>query len=379
MNNPGEQDTGRQDACATTRGLSLVVKGCATAMTPRERVISAFRHQEPDRVPFNLRLAPALAEKVSAFIGAKDLQAHFDYDIRFVSYVTDQPKADFARYLGPLPEGASVSPWGNAWVKGSFLHFGRPISPMRDLAIRDLSDYPFPRLEPKVAEMQKQVERIQAAGYAAVSNYESGSYEQACALRGQDQFLMDLAGDPVFAEALLSRIAEIKARIAMGYVAAGVDVVWIGDDLGTQRSLVFSPDTWRRMIRPPLQRIVDAIRSVRKDVLIAYHSCGHVEPVAGELADVGIDVLEACQPEANDLKKLKALHGHRLAFWGTLGAQSTFSHGRAADVRAEVRDRIATLGHGGGLMLSPAHVLEPEVSPENVVAFVEEIKRHERE
>ncbi len=156
---------------------------------------------------------------------------------------------------------------------------------------------------------------------------------------------------------------------------AGIDVVWIGDDLGIQDSLAFSPDTWRRMIRPPLQRIVEAIRSISEDVIIAYHSCGHIEPVTRELADVGIDVLESVQPEANNVHKLKALYGDRLAFWGTMGAQSTFPFGTAQDVRAEVRERIAIMGEGSGLMLAPAHVLEPEVPVENVLAFVDEIKR----
>jgi len=344
-------------------------------VTSRERLLRAFRHKETDRVPFNMRLAPDLAQKVSDFVGRTDLEAHFDYDIRFVWYATDQETPDFSAYLGEIPEGASVSPWGNASVKGGFLHFARRLHPMRDLTADELDDYPWPSFEPKIDEMRKQVEEIQTSGYAAVSNYESGSYEQACALRGQEQFLMDLAGDPEFAQALLDRIAEIKARKARANAEAGVDVVWIGDDLGTQKALVFSPDTWRRMVRPPLQRIVDAIRSVREDVIIAYHSCGHVEPVAGELADVGIDVLESVQPEANDVAKLKARHGDRLAFWGTMGAQSTFSSGTADDVRAEVRERIATIGKGGGLMLAPAHVLEPEVPVENVVAFVDEIKR----
>ncbi|MEW6359851.1 MAG: uroporphyrinogen decarboxylase family protein [Planctomycetota bacterium] len=344
-------------------------------MNPRERVLCAFRHQETDRVPFNMRFAPDLARKVSEAVGQKDLEAHFDFDIRFVRYATDQATGDFSRYLCDLPEGATVSPWGGAHVKGTFHHFLRRINPMRDLTLGDLDDYPWPEFEPKLDEMRKQVEQIQAAGYAAVSQYESGSYEQACALRGQEQFLMDLAGDPEFAEALLTRIAEIKARKAAANAKAGADVVWIGDDLGTQKALVFSPDTWRRLIRPPLQRIVDAIRAVRKDVLIAYHSCGHVEPVAGELADVGIDVLESVQPEANDVAKLKALHGDRLAFWGTMGAQSTFSHGAAEDVRKETRERMAVMGKGGGLMLAPAHVLEPEVPVENVLAFVDEIRK----
>jgi uroporphyrinogen decarboxylase len=319
-------------------------------------------------------MAPDLARKVSELVGAKNLESHFNYDIRFVRYVTDQQTPDFSAYLGEVPPGASVSPWGVACVVGGSYHFGRRVHPMRNLAMDGLDKYPFPRFEAKVSEMRKQVEQIQRSGYAAVSNYESGSYEQACALRGQEQFLLDLVAEPEFARSLLARIAEVKARIAAAYVAAGVDVVWIGDDLGTQKSLVFSPATWDRMIRPPLQRIVHAIREIRKDVIIAYHSCGHVEPVVGALADVGINVLESVQPEANDVGKLKQAHGERLAFWGTMGAQSTFSHGSAEDVRNEVRERIRTMGRGGGLMLSPAHVLEPEVPAENVVAFVDAVK-----
>lgn len=344
-------------------------------MKSRERVLRAFHHEETDRVPFNIRFAPDLARKVRDFVGKEDLETYFDYDIRFVGYVTDQITPDFSEYLGKIPKSASVSPWGVASVQGNFLHFSRIINPMPHLTVDDLDGYPWPRYEPNIHKMRKQVEDIQASGYAAVSNYECGSYEQACALRGQEQFLFDLGANPEFAEALLGYIAEIKIQKAMANVEAGVDVVWIGDDLGTQNSLVFDLDIWRQLIRPPLQRIVNAIRSIREDAIIAYHSCGHVEPVAGELADIGINVLESVQPEANDVDKLKTLHGGRLAFWGTMGAQSTFPFGTIQDVQSEVRKRIAIMGKCGGLMLAPAHVLEPEVPVENVLAFVDEIKR----
>ena len=326
-----------------------------------------------------MRFTPDIERRLIEFVGQEDLEAYFEFDIRFLGYVSDQEVADFSKYHDDIPEGAVISPWGCGSVKGSFMHFTRPIDvPMRNLTVSDLGDYPWPRFEPNMDEMRKRVGEIHALSCAAVSAYESGSYEQACHVRGREEFLMDLAADVEFAETLLTRISEIKARKAMASAEAGVDVVWIGDDLGAQRSLIFSPDTWRRLIRPPLQHIVDGIRSVRDDVIIAYHSCGHVEPLVGELADVGIDVLESVQPEANDVEKLKTLHGDRLAFWGTLGAQSTFSHGSPEDVRREVRQRIATVGKGGGLLLAPAHRLEPEVSVENVLAFVDEVKNCER-
>jgi hypothetical protein len=170
-------------------------------MTSRERVLRAFHHEKMDRVPFNMRFAPGLARKVMEFVGKKDLEAYFGYDIRFVGYVSDQRTPDFSEYLGEIPENASVSPWGVASVQGNFLHFSRRINPMRHLTVDDLDSYPWPCYEPKVHEMKTQVKEIQASGYAAVSNYECGSYEQACGLRGQEQFLFDLGADPEFAEA----------------------------------------------------------------------------------------------------------------------------------------------------------------------------------
>jgi len=345
-------------------------------MKSRERVLAALHHEETDRVPFSFRPAPALAERLRKHTGAQDLETYFGQDIRWVPYATDQKPADFTRYHEVIPEGAEVSPWGHAWVFEGEWHFARELDPpMRNLTVSDLEAYPWPRYEPKLEEMKRRVREVHEAGFAAVASYENGSYEMACHVRGREQFLMDLAADEVFAAALLTRISEIKARKAAVSVAAGVDMVFIGDDLGTQNSLVFSPDMWRRLIRPPLVRIIEAIRSVRQDVLIAYHSCGHVEPLVGELADAGIDVLEAVQPEANDPARIKRLHGDRLSFWGTMGSQSTFSSGSAEDVRREVRERIATVGRGGGLMIAPSHVLEPEVPVENVLAFVDEVRK----
>ena len=98
-------------------------------MNSRERVLRAFHHEETDRVPFNMRFAPDLARKVRECVREEDLEAYFDYDIRFVGYMSDQRTPDFSEYLGEIPENASVSPWGVASVQGNFLHFSRRINP----------------------------------------------------------------------------------------------------------------------------------------------------------------------------------------------------------------------------------------------------------
>jgi len=348
-------------------------------MSSRERVLAALSRRVPDRVPRNIRLGPTLAEDVRRVIGTKDIDGHFGVDIRFAPFLVDHPKPDVTQFLGVLPEKASVNAWGGVSVQGGFYGLSRQMCPMRDFTdAGQLCKYPFPDFRPKIDEMRERVKAIHTAGLAAVSNYECGPYEQSCALRGQAEFLCDLVSNEDFAVALLDRITRIKCDIARAYVEAGVDVVWTGDDLGTQKQLVFSPATWRRFIRPCLLRIVSAIREASKTVLIAFHSCGHVEPLAGELADAGIQVLESVQPEANDVALLKREHGGRLAFWGTVGAQSVMPHGTPADVRDEVRRRIEAVGRGGGLMISPAHVLGPEVAARNVLAFFEAVEEFGR-
>lgn len=354
-----------------------VMQDAKRDMTPRERVLTALRRKVPDRVPKHIRPSPALTDSLREAIGTRDIDGHFGLEIRFVALDGLGEPPDVRPYLGALPEGAVVGPWGTVSARGSFYHFSRQIAPMRDFTdCSELDDYPFPAFSPDLDVMRSRVAEIQSSGLAAVSSYINGPYEQACGLRGQAEFLADLASKERFAHALLDRITALKCQMARAQAEAGVDVVWIGDDLGMQDRLVFSPETWRAFIRPCLERITSAIREASPDVLIAYHSCGHVEPVVGELADAGVQVLESVQPEANDVARLKQEHGDRLSFWGTVGDQSVLPYGTPDEVREQVRTRMETVGKGGGLMIAPAHVVEPEVPVENVMAFFEAVEEY---
>jgi uroporphyrinogen decarboxylase len=104
-------------------------------------------------------------------------------------------------------------------------------------------------------------------------------------------------------------------------------------------------------------------------VRIWYHSDGNIAEIIPELIEIGVDILNPVQPECMDLVRLKQDFGDRLVFDGTIGTQSTMPFGTPEDVRTVVRDRIAKLGGDGALILSPTHVLEPEVPIENIRAF----------
>ena len=117
--------------------------------------------------------------------------------------------------------------------------------------------------------------------------------------------------------------------------------------------------------------MIRAAKAVKPDLLVQYHTDGDCSAVIPDLIEVGVDILNPVQPECMDPVEIKKAYGDRLSFSGTIGTQTTMPHGTTDDVRAAVKKMIETVGVGGGLMLAPTHVIEPDVPWENVVAFVE--------
>jgi uroporphyrinogen decarboxylase len=140
--------------------------------------------------------------------------------------------------------------------------------------------------------------------------------------------------------------------------------------------MLLSPATWRKWLKPRLEKIISGARAIKPDVVFFYHSDGYVEPIIPDLIEIGINALNPVQPECMDPAKLKQQYGSKLAFWGTIGIQHTLPFGTPEDVEAEVKARIETVGKGGGLYLSPNHVIAPEVPHENLFALVRAVKKY---
>ena len=299
-------------------------------MTSRERVWAAVRHEETDRVPYNLRLEQSLAQAVREELGVADLPEHFGYDIRYVSL-----------QLSPAPEGVEPIDWT-----------------------------PLPT-EDDIAPVAEATRALHDRDLAVCGGYACGVYEQAKAWLGDEATMTGPYDDPVAFGETLDRITEWKCAVYGAYAAAGTDIVWIGDDLGTQRSLVMSPEQYREWYRPRHQRVVEHIRSVRADVIIAFHCCGHVTPLIPDLIEVGIDILEAVQPETMDIAALKREFGRGLTFWGAIGAQSVLARTTPEQVIAGVRETLRIMSPGGGYIASACHTLTEEVPVASVLAFHE--------
>jgi uroporphyrinogen decarboxylase len=192
-------------------------------------------------------------------------------------------------------------------------------------------------------------------------------------LRGLDTFLVDMVQNQEFAACLLDTVGAFAIDNCCFLAECGVDVVLSGDDVGMQDRMLISPKMWRTWLKPRYADLFARIKAANPDALIFYHSDGAIEPIIPELIEIGVEILNPVQPECMDAVALKQRYGHRLSFWGTLGTQTTFPQGTPAEVRALVRERIKTVGEGGGLLLAPSHKLEPDVPWENVEAFFQAI------
>ena len=199
--------------------------------------------------------------------------------------------------------------------------------------------------------------------------------ETAWALRGFESLLMDFVVNPGLANAILDIPFHYHLAAAEKLVRRGVDMIWIGDDVGSQHAMIMSPNTWRRFLKPRLATFISTLKGINPDVKIAYHSDGCIYPIIPELIEIGLDILNPIQPASMDPLKLKEQYGDRLCFWGSIDEQHTLPFGTADDVRKEVLTRLSTLGKGGGLILGPTHHVQLDTPLENFWALVDTVRQ----
>jgi uroporphyrinogen decarboxylase len=197
-------------------------------------------------------------------------------------------------------------------------------------------------------------------------------FELAWQLRGLDKFFMDLVLNPDMASYLLDRITEILCELTDRALTAGgslIDMVYFYDDVASNTNLLISKDMWNEFIRPRHEKIIAVAKKHGKSVM--YHSDGAMRSLIPELLDMGIDVLNPIQPDAEgmELKGLKKDFGDRLCFHGGIDIKETLPNGTADDVRAEVSDRVSILGENGGYILASSHHIQSDTPLENVLAM----------
>ena len=154
-----------------------------------------------------------------------------------------------------------------------------------------------------------------------------------------------------------------------------MDWVWLGDDVGTQAGMIMSPATWREMLKPRMKRIIDSLRAVVPAIVVAYHSCGSMRPIIGDLVEIGVDVLNPLQPMAHDMDNaaIKREFGSALTFMAGIDTQDFLLRAAPREVRDEVRRIVNVMGDGGGFIFAASHTIQPDVPRANIDALLEEL------
>jgi uroporphyrinogen decarboxylase len=369
-------------------------------VTHRERVLTALKREQPDRVPLDLggslastinihayrrlmaRLgfgeAPPVAylsRRSNSVLPDERLQRYLDVDCRAV--ILDNPDVNPER---ELPDGSLTDEWGIIWKHlgdgQHFINYDGPfygLEPDPDLIQK--FTWPDPLDPGRFRTLRSQAQTHRARTDAAIILVlGAGLVHQIQFMRGYAASLEDLIVAPDFVRAFMERYADFwvcMTERALQEVGDLVDLAMFGDDLGTQRGPVMNPSLYRRLIKPYHARMVQTIKRFGKPVLL--HSCGSVAAFIPDFIEVGLDALHPIQVSAKNMEsaKLKREFGRDITFWGGVDTQRVLPLGTPQEVREEVRRRIADLGPGGGYVLGAVHNIQAEVPVDNILAMFE--------
>lgn len=339
-------------------------------MTGREKVINALEHKETAGVPKFIWYHPEtklrLAEKLN--IEGKNLDAELGNDLLqdWVSINREMARE--------VPQGQDfVDEWGIRWKRDGFYNMVVE-HPLQGCSKEEIIKYPFP--DPFVDERFKGLEElIDKYGQTRFIGADvSGSiFEPAYHLRNMENLMMEMATGAEEVELLFDRLAEFTEIVAIESLKRGADWIWLGDDIGTQRGMIMSPDMWRKYLKPRLKRVIEHIRDYKLDTYVAYHSCGSMHQVIGDLVEIGINALNPIQPKAAGMDpfKIKEEFGSKITLVCGLDTQEFIIKALPADVRKRTGELIDRLSQGGGYIYAVSHTLQPDVPLDNIIAMLE--------
>jgi len=352
-------------------------------MNHRENMLRALKRDNPRQVPFEFTLCPALLEEFKKRTGRQDYENYYGFPFRYINLNKTRQKIDYSIYYDNLPGNAAPLHWNPEWgvmgLTGSLAHFQEMLHPLEKFKTPDQIDqYPFPDFNEdyRWQGVREQVQKMIAHDLVAVAPMQMTVFEVSWYLRGMDTFMLDLISNKEFAHALMDKITDIRIGMARRFARCGADILMLGDDVATQLDMMLSPDLWRSALKPRLERIIQAARREKPDILIFYHCDGNVQKIIPELIEIGIDILNPVQPECMNPYQLKQWYGDRLSFWGAVGTQSVLPFGRPEEIKQTCKLLIERVGKGGGLLLAPTHVIEPDVPWENLQTFIDAVKEY---
>jgi len=392
-------------------------------MTARQRVLTTLNHREPDRVPIDFGGTNVTGIHASAYNALKShlrlpdgktrifdtaqqlamveepIQRRFSSDAVGLFFLPtewrewtlpDGTSAEVPKNWKPVRQkdrsdilyGVDGTPLLKRLASSYWFSPAGPLCPGLQ-SISDLEKHkPFikvmdraPYIDQSIAELAQRAKYLSDnTDCVIVGAYGGHIYAAAQLIRGMDNFMCDLVLDKKFAAALMDAIAEAHMEEFEAYIEAVgpyVQVVQVSDDLGSQIGGQISIETFRELVRPPMERWYKFMKTRMKAKLFL-HSCGSIYQFLPDLIEMGVDIINPVQVSAKDMDtaKLKKEFGNDIVLWGGgCDTQNVLPYGKRADVRDEVKRRINDLGPCGGVVFTQVHNIQPGVPPENIEAL----------
>jgi uroporphyrinogen-III decarboxylase len=347
-------------------------------MNSRARVLAAFDHTEPDRVPVWLGASPGFRERARQALGLPD-------DESLSLHVGDDFRRVYARYAGPeqaapyanLPPGATYrSPFG---ILRHGYEGGQPMShPLAHATtVAEIEAYPWP--DPAWMDVSRlRAEALPYAGqYAILGGDWSPFWHDAIDLLGMENLMLKMFDAPAIVAAVLERLVDYYWAVSRRmFDEAGdlIDIFFIGNDFGSQIGPLLGDRLFRRFLLPPLKRLIDLGHAYGLKALL--HCCGGFAPLIPAMIEAGLDGLQALQPTCRGMEpaRLKADFGRDLTLMGCINTQLLIE-GTPDQARAETRRVLDVMKPGGGYVASPSHDYVLRETPvENVLAVYETLR-----
>jgi len=331
----------------------------------REIVIDALNHKQGP-VPHQINYTKVYEAKEAQARGkAVDLDALFDNCMALNKYKRN-------RVIEP---GVEVDLFGVKWDKRN--DNGGDIGVTFDPPIisteikHDGSYYNYTMPEPDIGFARSQAEKLEkdSGDYFRMFGITVTLYERVWNLRGMENTLTDFICEPDFVHHILGKITDHHLALLDAVLDYDFDAFYFGDDWGSQKALIMGADIWREFIGPCLKKLVDKIKS--KGKLVVLHSCGNNLDIIGDWVDMGIDCYETVQPEVYDLKMLKDEFGKHLSFYGGVSNQRFLPYATPDEVKAHCLGLMEFMAKDGGYILSPTHLITPDIPIENAFAIIE--------
>lgn len=343
----------------------------------RERFFRAMRREEEGFIPFEITFCDSMYEEFKRRTGETDYYSYYNMPVRFMmpEYIG---KNDYTPFFEHPEELSKIDMWGLGHKTGSVAHFTQFVHPLKDAhTIEAIEAFPFVDVDRDFdwETFEKEVRATQERDLIVFGANASTIFEMSWYLWGFENLVTGMLEDDEVADYVLDKILKIRMDFARRYAAMGVDCLHLGDDVSTQRGMMISPDLWRRKIKPRLRRVIETAKAIKPDMLMDYHGDGDLKDIIPELIEVGVDILNPVQPECMDPLEIKKLYGDRLSFRGCLGTQTTLPFGTPEEVYETSMTLCREMGKGGGLMMEPTHMIEPEVPWENFEAYLQAVKQ----